>query len=389
MQVAITSRINGDQDLRDTIMVANQACQKCIDIGFEKQTFNKSKLHNLSYKKVRKEFPMLNSSIVTAIRDQASEMLKRLKNEKRPVKKDYSGVRLNHNTFKFYSESKTIGISTMQGRKKYSIIIPKYFLKYNIQKATAATIRMKRSKFFVDIIADVEVPKQRVIKTVIGVDRGIYNPAVTSDNQFFNSKRLRHIKGKYHFLKECLQRAGTRSAKRHLIRLSGRERRFIADTNHCISKKIVNSDCDAIALEELNVAAMKMRKHRRKKQGRRRTQKVRKLIGSWSPTQLLTFIKYKAEMLGKSVIFVNSHFTSQACSMCGDIREDNRKRFAFKCCVCDFCLHSDLNAARNIAHLARGKLSRLHVNKPNVACDDLKASYRDELRASIVTSLVS
>lgn len=388
MQVAIKAECLGDDNLKDTILLANKACQKCIDIGFEKQVFNKSKLHNMSYRQVRKEFPMLNSSIVTAIRDQASDMLKRLKNKKYPIKKDYSGVRLNHNTFKFYSESKTVSISTIQGRKKYNIIIPKYFLKYDIQKATAATIRMKRSKFFMDIIADVEVPKQRPIKIVIGVDRGVYNPAVTSDNQFFNSKKLRQVKGRYKHLKTCLQRTGTRSAKRHLIKLGGRERRFIADTNHCISKKIVNSDCDAIALEELNVAAMKMRKYRRKKKGRR-TQKIRKLIGSWSPTQLLAFITYKAEMLGKKVIFVNSHYTSQACSVCGDIREDNRKRFTFKCCVCNFCLHSDLNAARNIAHLARGKLSRLLVNKPNVACDDLKASYRDELRASIVTSFAS
>jgi Uma2 family endonuclease len=31
-----------------------------------------------------------------------------------------------------------------------------------------------------------------------------------------------------------LQRKGTRSATRRLVALSGRERRFIADTNHCL-----------------------------------------------------------------------------------------------------------------------------------------------------------
>lgn len=181
-------------------------------------------------------------------------------------------------------------------------------------------------------------------------------------------------------MKGCLQRAGTRSAKRHLRRLANRERRFINDVNHCISKKIVNSKCDAIALEELNIGAMKMRKKRKK------GTKFSRLLGSWSPTQLLSFIKYKAEMIGKSIILVNSHYTSQACSRCGDIRKANRKGKIFKCCVCSFSLHSDLNASRNIASLAKGKISRLGVNQPNVACDESKASLRDELRMSIVTS---
>jgi transposase len=114
--------------------------------------------------------------------------------------------------------------------------------------------------------------------------------------------------------------------------------------------------------------------------------KTRRLIGSWSAKQLLSFIEYKAEMLGKPVILVNSHYTSQACNRCGDIRRTNRKGSLFKCCVCGYSLHADLNASRNIACLAKGRMSRLSVNQPIVACDDLKASLREELRESIVTS---
>jgi IS605 OrfB family transposase len=381
MNVAIRAEVIGDDDLRNTIKLSNQACQECIDAGMKANTFNKTRLHQLTYRTIRKTHPELNSSLVTAVRDQASDMLKRLKLKIKPTKKQDSSIRLNHNTFRLLPDSKIVSISTINGRKKYAVKIPAYFSKYDFKASESARIRTQKGRVFIDIIVEVNTPKIRKIKKVIGVDRGIYHPAVTSDNTFFNSKKLREVKGRYKYLKGCLQRAGTRSAKRHLRLLSGRERRFVADTNHCISKTIVNKDCDAIALEILRTGNMK----RKGKTGK----KTRKLIGSWSAKQLLSFITYKAEMIGKKIILVNSHYTSQACNRCGDIRKANRKGKSFKCSVCGYSLHSDLNASRNIACLAKGKASRLVVNQPFVACDELKASLREELRASIVTSLAS
>lgn len=384
MQLAIKTEIRGDKALINTIQLANVVCQECIDIGLKNKTWNKTTLHHLTYQHVRQKYPLLNSSLVTAVRDQASNMLKHLKLKRKPNKKIYSGIRLNHNTLKVYTDSKIVSLSTVEGRKKYPMTIPVYFSKkYVLKDVTAGTLFSKRGRIFLNLIVNVETPKTKNINKIIGVDRGIYTPAVTSDNHFFNSNQIRTIKGRYRYLKSCLQKADTHSAKRHLVKLAGRERRFISDVNHCISKQIVNSDCDTIALEELNVATMKMRTKRGRKS------KMSRLLGSWSPTQLLNYIRYKAEMLGKNIILVNSHYTSQACSVCGDIRKSNRNGRGFKCAVCGFELHSDLNASRNIAYLAKGKISRLTVNQPIVTYDELKASYRDELRESIVASSAS
>jgi len=378
MKVAIRAEVIGDDDLRNTIRLSNQACQECIGIGMREKTFNKTRLHHLTYSVIRKTHPELNSSLVTAVRDQASDMLKRLKLKRKPTKKQESSIRLNHNTFRLLPDSKIVSLSTLKGRKKYPVKIPAYFDKYDFKTSDSARIRVKSGRIFMDLIVETLVPKKGIVKRIIGVDRGVYNPAVTSDNSFFDSRKLREVKGRYKYLKGCLQRAGTRPARKHLQRLAGRERRFVADVNHCISKRIVNKDCDAIALEELRTGSMK----RKGKTGK----KTRKLIGNWSARQLLSFITYKAEMLGKSVILVNSHYTSQACNRCGDIRRANRKGRLFHCGVCGYSLHADLNASRNIACLAKGRASRLHVNQPIVACDELKASLREELRASIVTS---
>lgn len=150
-----------------------------------------------------------------------------------------------------------------------------------------------------------------------------------------------------------LQSIGTASARRKLKKLSGAERRFTLDVNHCLSRKLVQKSYDILAVEALKTG-------RRKANGR----KFNKLLGSWSYGQLLTLLKYKAESVGKNVIEVNPRHTSQRCSKCGYVDKANRKGLQFKCKQCGFELNADLNAARNIAQLGKSELSRLPVNQP-------------------------
>ncbi|MGC8980067.1 MAG: RNA-guided endonuclease InsQ/TnpB family protein, partial [Thermoplasmata archaeon] len=135
-----------------------------------------------------------------------------------------------------------------------------------------------------------------------------------------------------------------------LRKLSGRERRFVRDVNHVISKKIVSLPYDVFVLEALDPADM-----RRKGQGKR----FRKMLGSWSPYELQKFIEYKAEDAGKIVVYVNPKYTSQRCSRCGYIDKNNRHGSVFRCKNCGFELNADLNASRNIEVLGRSEYFRL------------------------------
>jgi IS605 OrfB family transposase len=155
---------------------------------------------------------------------------------------------------------------------------------------------------------------------VLGIDRGINNIAVTSANQFFNSKAVNNVRGKYAYLRRQLQSKGTRSAKRKLIELSGRERRFKADVNHCIAKEIVNSPYGAFVLEDLKGIRERTRS---KKRGAKWSRNKNRKLGSWSFLQLEQFIEYKAEELGKRVLLVDPSFTSRRCSRCGDTKPEN------------------------------------------------------------------
>ena len=68
----------------------------------------------------------------------------------------------------------------------------------------------------------------------LGVDLGVKRVAVTSDRKFHTAKKIRHKKACYKRTRRSLQANGSKSAKRALKRVSGRERLFVADTTRCL-----------------------------------------------------------------------------------------------------------------------------------------------------------
>ncbi|PYB67453.1 hypothetical protein DMB44_09140, partial [Thermoplasma sp. Kam2015] len=330
-----------DRPLIETAKQFRNACQIVLDYGFENKTFNKNKLNRGTYREVRGRIPTLPSALVQTARDTASEALKATEIEKK-IKRKSLAIRYDNRTFKFYPDSHTISLTTVQGRLVYPVAHSPLIDKYRGEYTNAqVVIDERRKKIF--IMVQVKIPDKEVIKKenvkVLGIDRGIKNIAVLSNNTFFNSRHLREVKGRYQYLKRRLQHAGTRSARRKLKKIGGRERRFVRDVNHVISKEIVSLPYDAFALEALNPAGMKHNGHGRE---------FRRMLGSWSPAELQKFIGYKAEDAGKMVVYVNPKYTSQKCSKCGYVNKNNRHGSVFKCLNCGFELHADLNASRNI-----------------------------------------
>jgi putative transposase len=150
------------------------------------------------------------------------------------------------------------------------------------------------------------------------------------------------------------QRQGTKSARRRLKKMSGRQRRFQAKTNHELSKQIVAKAKAlgvGIALEDLSGIRNRVESTASKKMRRR--------LGNWSFFQLRTFIVYKAQMAGVPVVFIDPKYTSQTCSECGHRQKSNRKdQSHFECQTCGYKAHADFNAARNIRAWAKRKLAR-------------------------------
>jgi len=341
-----------DKTIIETAKQFKEAVQMVLDYGYENKTFNKNKLNKGTYRTVREKIPTLPSALVQTARDTASEALKATNLEKKIRRKSLS-IRYDNRTFKFYSDTHTVSLTTVHGRLVYPVAHSPLIDKYRGEYTNAqVVIDEKRAKIIIMIqvkIPDKEMVKKEEVK-VLGIDRGIKNIAVLSNNAFFNSKHLREVKGRYQYLRRKLQHLGTRSAKRKLKKIAGRERRFVRDVNHVISKQIVSLPYDVFVLEALEPAKMK-----RTEKGK----KFRKKLGFWSPAELQNFIEYKAEDLGKTVIYVNPKHTSQKCSRCGYINKRNRDGAEFKCKNCGFELNADLNASRNIEMLGKSEYFRL------------------------------
>ncbi|HEC40278.1 MAG TPA: transposase [bacterium] len=351
-------------DLIQTVRIFNLVCQDVLDYGFKEKIFNKSKLDKGTYHQIREKYPTLPSGLVQTARDQASDILKRDKFKHHPIKKSLSSIRYDIRTAKIFLESGYCKLTTIFGRMQYDFNLAEYYQKYNTWQIKSTQLIINHNCCYIHVQVEKETPKFVISNdNRLGIDLGVNNIAVCSDNTFYNSKELKNIKGKYQHLKGELQSKGTRSAKRKLKKISERERRFVKDLNHCLAKELVSKKYDVLVFENLNSI-------KKEKKGKKKGKRFNKKLGRWSFAELQQFTAYKAEERNKKVIYVNPRYTSQTCSRCGYKDKNNRKGHIFKCKQCKFQLNADLNASRNIATFSRSVSSRLFVNPPIVASKD-------------------
>ena len=212
-----------------------------------------------------------------------------------------------------------------------------------------------RDGFFLNTTCTIEESPQVETEGVLGVDLGISNIACDSDGQMHSGTAIKHVRHRHRRLRAKLQRKGTKSAKRRLKKLSGKERRFAKWVNHNISKGIVAKAKDthrAIALEDLKNIRTRITVRRQSAAARSQ----RAILHSWAFFQLRSFVVYKAQRQGMPVHLVDPRNTSRQCHACGCIDKRNRpNQHTFLCVSCGHAAHADLNAARNIASRAACK----------------------------------
>jgi IS605 OrfB family transposase len=216
------------------------------------------------------------------------------------------------------------------------------------QKGESDLVYSKQNQaFYLLAVCEIPDPTEQETEAALGVDLGVVNIAVDSDGQAYTSEAIEHHRKKLQRLRSNLQKRGSLSAKRHLRKLAGRQRRFQKDTNHVISKRLVETaqrTNRAIGLEDLTGIRSRTRAKGAEQRARH---------SNWSFYQLRQFIAYKARLAGIPVVLVDPHHTSQACSCCGFLDQGNRRsQSEFLCLSCGHAEHADLNAAKNISFRA-------------------------------------
>lgn len=350
MLITIKCKLN---PTNNQIKILDKTLVRCLNalnyiskIAWDNLCFNRAVLHHLTYYKVKTKFK-LQSQICCSVGNKVVFSYKTNEQKQHIFKNPI--LPLNFNRTISFNPNDIISICTIKGRQKIHLILGEY-QKQILKKATKfcdSELIKRNKKFYLNITIEIPDVPIKEIKDVIGVDIGITNLATCSTGDNFTGKQVQSVRKRYHTLRSSLQSKGTRSARRHLKKMSGKEKRFQKDVNHCVSKKIVdlaNQHNLAIALEDLTHIRRTIKKGK----------KQRRTFNNWAFYQLRNFISYKAQRDGTTVVLVNPAYTSQTCSSCETIGIRNGQDF--HCSSCGFQANADFNASLNIKRVAFNQL---------------------------------
>ena len=324
------------QELKSTMEEFNRACNTLSELAFQQDLHRRYDIHHEGYRLIRKETSLPAQHVVNAIA-KVSAVYTRDQNKWHQFKL-HSSVRYDAKSMTLSQDCQTASLTVcpkgrVTGRLQMSAKMRKQLRQ---GKLGPAELVYRKGNFYLHISITIPAPEVKQPQGSLGVDLGFSRVAVTSDEKFHTAKNIRHKKACYKRTRRSLQANGSKSAKRALKRVSGRERRFVADTNHCVSKQIVadaKANDQRIVLEDLN--------------GIRETGKA-KCVHKWSFAELQQMIRYKAARAGVEVVIVSPRYTSQTCSRCLHLGV-RPSQSNFQCRDCGYQINADLNGAKSIA----------------------------------------
>ncbi len=330
------------QALLETMNTFNEAANYVASVAFAEKSAEKFSLQKLVYSELRTTYKLPAQLAIRCI-SKASEAYKRDKSIQ-PTLRPEGAVVYDPRVMAFKGID-TVSLLTLAGR----VLVPFRFGAY--QEARMGSIKgqadlvYRKGTFYLAVTLDVPEPTPDTPDGTLGVDLGIVNLATDSEGETFSGEAVEQTRKRYHALRQRLQKCGTKSAIRHLKKLSGREARFRTNSNHVISKRIVQkakASHQGIAIEEL--------RHIRKRTDSTVRRSQRSRHSSWAFAQLRSFLSYKSARAGVPLHTVDPAYTSRTCSQCGHCAKANRKSQSEFCCEqCGFSCNADWNAATNIS----------------------------------------
>lgn len=253
--------------------------------------------------------------------------------------------------YSFVDDGQVLSINTLGKRTKCTFECEHFagYLDGSYQLGTAKLVELKgRWYLHIPVTKAVEDFQKENVRHVVGIDRGLRFLTVSYDEQgkteFVSGKKIATKRHKFKEVRKQLQSKGTKSAKRKLKAISGRENRWMSDVNHQLSKTLVQKygkdtlfvleDLAGVSFEESNLS---------------RAAKQNYDLRSWSFYQLEQFLTYKAHENRSEVLKVSAKYTSQRCPKCGTIRKANRDHHKhLYSCQCGYKSNDDRIGAMNI-----------------------------------------
>ena len=256
--------------------------------------------------------------------------------------------------YSFVENGRILSINTLDKRAKCTFE-GEHFAEYldgSWNLGTAKLVELKGLWYLhIPVTKEFEIFQKENVRHVVGIDRGLRFLTVSYDGQgkteFVSGRKIATKRHKFQEIRRQLQSKGTKSAKRKLKAIAGRENCWMSDVNHRISKTLVTKygkdtlfvleDLTGVSFEETNLS---------------RGKKANYNLRSWSFYQLEQFLTYKAHENCSEVLKVSARYTSQRCPKCGSIHKENRNRQKhLYSCQCGYKSNDDRIGAMNIQNL--------------------------------------
>lgn len=331
-----------------TLERANEACNYISEVAWGTQTFRQFSLHKLVYFQVREKYA-LTAQMAIRCEGKVADSYKLDKKRKRNFR-PHGAIAYDARILKWKLSSFSVSIWTLTGRQEMLYTTGTRQLEWLKFQQGESDLVYSGGEFYLLTTCEVPEPTPEDVEGYLGVDMGIVELATDSLGTSYSGGQVKRIRRKHRRLRRSLQKCGTRSAKRKLKKLSGKEARFGKNTNHIVSKAVVATAKHnrlGVAVENLTGITRRVRVKKAQRDD----------LTSWAFHELKSFLEYKCRLAGIPLVEVDPRNSSRTCSVCGHCDKGNRKTQAeFLCQVCGYADNADRNAAVNLA--ARGGIKR-------------------------------
>jgi IS605 OrfB family transposase len=345
-----------ERRLRNTVEEWKQGCQVAVDKAWER-CHSKSDVQQIAYDDVREKTALSSQHAILACHQAAENIrscLSRRQDGKGASKPTYTSptVTYDRRTMTLFPEKGQVSLTTHGDYSRVSagLVLPDAKDGYQYQyldsdewEPTESTLHYRDGEWYLHLgfrklKQDAEEGTEN--GTVLGVDLGVNQIAVTSTARFFSASELNHKRREFERVRGDLQSHGSRNAHRTLEAVSGREDEYVKHVLHSVANGIVAEalryDCTGIVFEEL--------------------EDIRDRLpdaawhSEWAFDRLYNYVEYKAEAQGLFVDTTSPKNTSKRCADCKSVQDSNRPtRETFECQQCGNRNHADYNAAKNVA----------------------------------------
>ena len=334
---------------------AFNACADMITSG--KTPLSIVSVHAQCYNVLREQYPQVPSQGIIRVQKSVLATLRSIRGNKQknasvPQRKQLS-LQLDK---RLYSRLSSEGVSLSNGKPQKRefctfVLFDKVRELFSTCVPKDPTIFARNGILFLSV--PFEVPSLPCKDdTAIGVDLGMKRFFVTSEGKSFVNKEYLKERRRLRYLKRHLQSKGSHSSKRHLQRLSHKERNVSKNQIEKACNVLLRStDASILVLEDLTKIKVKTSKT---KEGFKKTRHNNALsqVPFYMFKERLT---HKAQLVGKRVETVSPAYTSQT-----DSRTNKRDGVRQGCnyiCSDGVVFDADWNAAVNIALRANHPLS--------------------------------